>query len=376
MPPHYNPVRDDEELLAFPATIENFDQDFDAHKAHVRALGELDERRLAYVALTRAQHTALVCGSWWGSTQSRRRGPSDFLTQLRESATSVVEWFSDPGTQAKNPALVARVHPVWPKHGNEIRAQLAEQRDILSSTAAIEQLSAQELAQVQSWDNDIAAVKEQVMRAASQSRTVRLPASLSASQLIALGKNPAEFLEALIRPMPRKPSVAADRGVAFHAWLESFYAKPGMFNPEDLPGAGDDSIYSDDQLEQLKESFGQGLFASRAPHFMELPFALVVGGRTIRGRIDAVFTGSIDNASDESRWLIVDWKTGSQGNSDPLQLHIYRHAWAQIHGIEPTQIDAAFYYVSEKVLDVVEPSVSFRDIELALLGGREFTDHE
>ena len=46
--------------------------DYDARS---RAALDIDERRLGYVALTRAKHTLLASSHWWGPTQKQARGP-------------------------------------------------------------------------------------------------------------------------------------------------------------------------------------------------------------------------------------------------------------------------------------------------------------
>src|SRR6202012_5823720 len=43
-----------------------------------------EERRLLYVAITRAEDTLLVSGHHWGSTGNKPRGPSDFLCELKD----------------------------------------------------------------------------------------------------------------------------------------------------------------------------------------------------------------------------------------------------------------------------------------------------
>jgi len=41
----------------------------------------------------------------------------------------------------------------------------------------------------------------------------------------------------------------------------------------------------------------------------------------------------------------VDWKTNKAATADSLQLAIYRLAWAELQGIDPTAVTGAFYYV-------------------------------
>ena len=41
----------------------------------------------------------------------------------------------------------------------------------------------------------------------------------------------------------------------------------------------------------------------------------------------------------------MDWKTNREQTADPLQLAIYRVAWAELQGVPVEQVEAAFYYV-------------------------------
>jgi DNA helicase-2/ATP-dependent DNA helicase PcrA len=75
----------------------------------------LEERRLAYVALTRAEHSLTVSGHWWGPSQQRPRGPGPFLQEIRdwcdEHGGHVAVWAPEPPDGATNPAIDARVTP-------------------------------------------------------------------------------------------------------------------------------------------------------------------------------------------------------------------------------------------------------------------------
>jgi DNA helicase-2/ATP-dependent DNA helicase PcrA len=165
--------------------------------------------------------------------------------------------------------------------------------------------------------------------------------------------------------MPRKPSAVASRGTAFHAWVEDFFGQRPLIDLETLPGSGDSEIYDDKQLDALKRAFEDGHFAQRMPTELEEPFALVVGDHTLRGRIDAIFKGSLVDPAAIDRWTVVDWKTGAPGSADELQLSIYRLAVADIKGVSPEQIDVAFYYVADKL--VHEPDSTLTLDELASL---------
>jgi DNA helicase-2/ATP-dependent DNA helicase PcrA len=51
---------------------------------------------------------------------------------------------------------------------------------------------------------------------------------------------------------------------------------------------------------------------------------------------------------------VVDWKTGRSEGTDPLQLAIYRVAWAEAAGVPVEQVDAVFYLVATD--EVVRPA--------------------
>jgi DNA helicase-2/ATP-dependent DNA helicase PcrA len=62
----------------------------------------------------------------------------------------------------------------------------------------------------------------------------------------------------------------------------------------------------------------------------------------VRGRIDAVYEEPVD---ERPGYLLVDWKTNRRQDADPLQLAIYRVAWAELMGVDPAQVRVAFHYV-------------------------------
>ena len=68
----------------------------------------------------------------------------------------------------------------------------------------------------------------------------------------------------------------------------------------------------------------------------------------IRGRIDAVYR------EDDGTFFVVDWKTNRAETADPLQLAIYRLAWAELHQVPLDEVRAAFHYVRSG--NTVEPS--------------------
>jgi DNA helicase II / ATP-dependent DNA helicase PcrA len=167
---------------------------------------------------------------------------------------------------------------------------------------------------------------------------VVLPSSLSATALMRLSSDPEGLARDLARPMPRRPSAAARFGTRFHAWVESFVGQQQLLDPVDIPGAADEGINSDEELAELCRAFADGPFGDRVPHQVEAPFALALAGEVVRGRIDAVY-------AEGGGFRVVDWKTNQQQSADPLQLAIYRLAWAELAGVPVDSVTASFYYV-------------------------------
>ncbi|WP_327338912.1 ATP-dependent helicase [Streptomyces sp. NBC_01324] len=203
-------------------------------------------------------------------------------------------------------------------------------------------LTPEESRTLASWDRDLDALAGELRRARATVRDVLVPASLSATQLMRLADDPDGFAQELARPMPRPPQPAARRGTRFHAWVESRFEELPlpMLGPDELPG-GEDSdaeIADEHDLALLKEAFERTPYARRTPYRVETPFQITLAGRIIRGRIDAVYrTGDT--------YEIVDWKTSRTNTADPLQLAVYRLAWAELHGLPLTDVSATFLFV-------------------------------
>ncbi|MFD9303711.1 UvrD-helicase domain-containing protein [Streptomyces sp. NPDC060048] len=199
---------------------------------------------------------------------------------------------------------------------------------------------------VASWDRDLDALEGELRRARAAVRDVELPAALSASQLLRLAADEQGFARDLARPMPKPPQPAARQGTRFHAWVESRFDElplplldvldPGT----ELPGAGSGQDIADEaDLDSLKAAFERSEYADRTPYRMEVPVQLTLAGRVIRGRIDAVYQGP------DGTYEIVDWKTGRTAEADPLQLAVYRLAWAEATNTPLAEVTAAFLHV-------------------------------
>ncbi|MFJ7259200.1 PD-(D/E)XK nuclease family protein, partial [Streptomyces globosus] len=208
-------------------------------------------------------------------------------------------------------------------------------------------LSPEEARAVASWDRDLDALEGELRRSRAAVRDVELPASLSASQLLRLAADEQGFARDLARPMPRPPQPAARQGTRFHAWVESRFTELPLpfldvLDPAaDLPGS-DQEVADEADLAALKEAFERSPYAERVPHRLEVPVQVTLAGRVVRGRIDAVYRAP---AGSPYAYEIVDWKTGRGTDADPLQLAVYRLAWAETTGTPLRRVSAAFLHV-------------------------------
>lgn len=304
----------------------------------------MEEIRLGYVAFTRARHRLHVSGHRWGRSQVKPRRVSRFLSDVREwLAARGIEplvWAEEPEEDSANPHLddTAYAWPVQLQGLEERRAFADEVRSHLTATEALPLSVHPELASIRA---ELDLLIEEAERATDRVVEVELPEALSATQTLALAEDPEGFARELARPMPRRPSGAARFGTRFHAWIEARYGQQTLLDPEELPGApGTDlvDVSDDGDLEALKKAFEDGIFADREPVAVEVPFTLRLGGQQILGRIDAVF-------ATEDGYEVIDWKTNRRTDADPLQLAVYRIAWAEMRGIDLDRVTAAFYYV-------------------------------
>ncbi|MER6422226.1 PD-(D/E)XK nuclease family protein [Streptomyces sp. NPDC001137] len=412
-----------------------------------------EELRLGYVTFTRPRSLLLGSGHWWGPTQKKPRGPSDFLQALHDHCAAgygeIEAWADEPAEGEENPALhAATADQVWPlpldeaslaRRRTAAETVLAHLEDLASHeggaathdpdshddpewppppddedlpheegdpfaeedpfahenpadwdawstdrptvphqaaapegtgnqdarphpaprksaaerprAAAPTRLTPEEARTLASWDRDLDALTGELLRAREAVTDVPLPASLTASQVLRLATDPDGFAQELARPMPRPPQPAARRGTRFHAWVEARFEELTlpMLEPEDLPGS-ETEIADERDLEALKDAFERTEYAHRTPHRVEAPFQLAIAGRVVRGRIDAVYK---DDDGDGTTYEIVDWKTSRSRTADPLQLALYRLAWAEQQGVPLESVNAAFLYV--RTGEVVRP---------------------
>ena len=309
------------------------------------------EDRLAYVAVTRARRALVASCHHWFPGRVRQRAASDYFKTLADQAAASGQQVSLVDPTEENPLLDAQVALPWPQPDDLRRREAllrAAQLVAFAGVADADPLLApglDEQAQRVRWHElAVGLVAEARKRRGGQSE-VLLPASLSASALLLANRDAEAFTTQLMRPMPRPASRQAGIGTRFHEWLESRFGPATLFDDLDLEVEEDpqrlDPSSADRQFARLVASFERGKYADRVPLVIEEAFIATIAGHQVRGRIDAVFRTPDDPDHD---YQVVDWKTSSLP-ADPLQLAIYRYAWAASVGLPLERVDAVFYHV-------------------------------
>ncbi|GHE35482.1 putative ATP-dependent DNA helicase [Streptosporangium violaceochromogenes] len=346
----------------------------------------MEERRLAYVAVTRAHYLLIASGYRWG-TSSRPLEPSGFLLEIRETCGRVEAWVPEIEEGAVNPLLADPAESVWPVTPEGLRyeavvdgATMVESA-LAAHAAAGEEAAAQEAAgpegtarkgdeavrsdagsELRGWDRERARAWERdtelLLRERELNRRhgggrVPLPTHLTVSSLVALAADPEALARRIRRPLPGRPTPPARRGTSFHGWLESRWGQQRLIDELDLPGASDDVETAGADLDELRARFEESEWADREPLDVEVPFETMIADRMVRGRMDAVFR------TPGGGYEVVDWKTGRRpsGRAETaaaVQLAAYRLAWSHLAGVPLETVSAAFHYV--RLNETVRPA--------------------
>lgn len=323
------------------------------HRAAWREVQLGEERRLFYVAVTRARHRLVLSAHHWGATRTTSSGPGEFLSALAAQPGGLLGdvrvWAEPPAGDASNPLLDDPIIGRWPVDplGARRPAVQAGAVRVRAAAGAADGPGRTDERDPDGWQRDIDLLLTERAAAAAAPRTVEvpLPEAVSVSALVAMADDPSRLARALHRPLPQPPAPQARRGTAFHTWLERRFGGDALLDLDELPGAQDEGAVPDERLEDLVTAFLASPWADRTPIAVEVPFVTQIAGLTVRGRMDAVF------AEPDGATIVVDWKTGAVPAGDraravAVQLTAYRLAWSTLRGIPLDDVRAAFYYVT------------------------------
>jgi DNA helicase II / ATP-dependent DNA helicase PcrA len=176
------------------------------------------------------------------------------------------------------------------------------------------------------------------------------PISLSVTGLVSYRRCPRQYYWMAVQPLPRRASAAARIGTEVHRWIEQRSGgQLGLLDPEPAaeqldpidPGDIDDGAPTS-LLAALRAAFLGSPYAELDPERVEVPFVLAVGGRAVRGRIDAVYRRG-------ARLDLVDFKTGSPpedgDQAASAQLDLYAVAATDVWGEDASALRTTYCYL-------------------------------
>ena len=345
--------------------------------AYKEALGRQslrEERRLAYVAFTRARHELLLTGSHLSKTASKPRRPSRFLTELqrRDLLRPYAEGWVDFDESRPNPLTALTQVGTWPPDADAAepldsqapeaggedapvtdrlaavrRARYAAAAQVtaaMGGTEPVQEVPAQAQPDdetVRRWRLEAGLLLAERTRALSGGPAVRLPEHLAATRLDDLRADRRQFALDLRRPLPPEPRAAGRLGTVFHDAVAQRLSARGTLFGLGQAGVPDSLGPQDrDRIERwLETAENLPLLEDYVLAETETDREITVGATTLRCRMDAVF-----QRKDGPGWLIVDWKTGRR--QVPVdQLSVYVHAWAASQGVPTASVRAAYVYV-------------------------------
>ncbi|BCJ42813.1 hypothetical protein GCM10010168_04470 [Actinoplanes ianthinogenes] len=215
---------------------------------------EREERRLAYVAVTRPRRLLLCSGYWWGDGVKRPRGPSVFLDEIRATCDAgagvVTTWAPEPAPGETNPSEELVATAEWPADPLGLRRPaMAAAADLIRRMIANPDASAAEaFADLATAHPEVAARAGLAADLAGLAPSGSLPAASSPDRPLSVRPEPA--LEAAPsapsgpEATPRAPEVAPGPGPG-----AAPEAAPGLepgavpgVPPEATPGAAPEAV--------------------------------------------------------------------------------------------------------------------------------------
>lgn len=332
-----------------------------------RSYQQQEERRLAYVAVTRARTDLLLTGAHWAG-QKAPRTPSPYLVEAIDvRGLEPIE----PVDPAENPYEGPGSTLTWP-----LDPLGARRAAVTAAAAAVEAAARSGAAEPSDELARLLAERAARQRGTDAAAPTRVPASRFKDYVTDF----TGTLSSIIRPMPERPYRQTRLGTLFHAWVEQRSELVGVGSrvdealwevdeddPPSEPGidhGGEAPVTSADaaDLAALQATFERSEWGALRPIAVEIEidFALGAGlghvgsehSHIVICKLDAVYR----REDRGGRIEIVDWKTGKaprtaqERDERMLQLALYRLAYHRRFEVPLDQIDVALYYVADDLV--------------------------
>lgn len=310
-----------------------------------------EDRRLAYVAVTRARDHLLLTGSSWSGTK-RPRECSAFFVEIAEEL-GLPAPAEDPGD---NPYLDERRVLQWPID------PLGARREVVERAATVVQ-EALATPRVQPDADATLLLAERDAR--RHPPTSVAPTRIAASRYKEFVSDYEGTVAAIARPLPERPFRQTRLGTLFHAWVEQRAGRPGiggslddaLWETDDEASATASSVEDATALDELRARFLASEWAPLRPLEVETEIDFTLSDLDGRPHVVICKLDAVYRRDDRGgRIEIVDWKTGAAPRTPAereermLQLELYRRAYHAKHGVPLDEIDVALYYVAEDLI--------------------------
>jgi ATP-dependent DNA helicase UvrD/PcrA len=363
----------DFELRGDAAVLPKFKGNLAQFKAALREYEEMEERRTAYVALTRAKHRLVVTGAHWYGEGQNAKAPSIFLEELfawADEGPGRAEVDRGPEPPEDNPLIGYRERFVrdWPgparreepdelfPEGWRTVAATAE-RDAATLEAMAAPLDEEQKTAYRAAREQLVTIAAHLVEREGQAGSgsgapvaggpeSAQPNTVSVGGVIEYVRCPKRFYWSSVRPLPRFSGPAARLGTQVHAWIErKSSGQASLLELEEAPDLTAEELAGQPgKVERLQKAWSSSRFATAPPLYAERPFLLYIGGFVVSGRIDAIF------GTAEGPWEVVDYKTGrippEEDILSGLQLDLYALACTEVWRKRAEDLTLTYFYLA------------------------------
>ena len=311
------------------------------------SLDDDDDRRLMYVALTRAREHLYISRAHWDGNRKTPRAPMPYWDEILETGHCAI--LGDEPASPANPSLTNPLPATWKTRS--ARTIAAENIEALLEANQTDEAIATAL-DGSTIDKTWETLRDSALTDLNLTQSPRripdppsrLPLSgTSYSALNNFQACPRRYRHRYIDHLPTRPNPSQQVGSTMHRILAAAGSAVGDILIDDEDHIDGDLHHALANHPELLERFRKSRWGKRPATYAELEFNLSINNHLIRGAIDRI------DRLDDGTLEIVDFKTGNHRSPEELhndlQLPIYALAAGELLGVQPEQIRASLYFL-------------------------------